>query len=217
MKSKKLIDSNGNVKVPFYHGTSSLFIPSIQEAGLGGRNPVNDNKWVESFGDLFELARQKLGDTPEWPKYRKSLGPIVEQGLSKDGNRHNYSHGETYISPNSSIAARYAMESGCEILYYLRSLSNDLALRGYGSDVQRVLPMNLQNTLHQTYRPFLVRISGLRFRDIDTENGDDKTTVLRQYEEFLRTNQGTTDMTSWKLITTIPKGQLKFLPLSTDL
>jgi hypothetical protein len=50
MKHNKLLDRKGNLRVPFYHGTSSLFIDSIRDAGLGGRNPVKVNHWAECFG-----------------------------------------------------------------------------------------------------------------------------------------------------------------------
>ena len=135
--------------------------------------------------------------------------PIVEQGLSRDGFRFNFSHGETYISPSSLMAQQYALHAGCEILDYIKRLSMHLHNEGHTADVNRIVPMDLQQTLMKTYCPVLVRISGLRFRDIDTENGDDKWAVLRRYEEFLRTSHGEMDITSWKLTTPIPHSQLE--------
>jgi hypothetical protein len=73
--------------------------------------------------------------------------------------------------------------------------------------------MDLQQILIKSYQPILVKINGLRFRDIDTENGDDKWDVLHRYEGFLRTHQGEKDMTSWKLKSPIPVSQLEFLAL----
>jgi len=209
MKHNKLLDRKGNLRVPFYHGTSSLFIDSIWDAGLGGRNPVKVNRWAECFGDLFKLADQKFSDQSRWQEGRVKLLPIVEQGLSRDNLRFNFSHGETYISPSSVMARQYAFPAGCEILDYIKGLSLHLHNEGHTADVHRIVPMDLQQTLIKTYRPVLVRISGLRFRDIDTENGDDKWTVLDRYEEFLRTREGEMDMTSWKLTTSIPHSQLE--------
>lgn len=213
MKSSKLLDCKGNLRKPFYHGTTSLFVESIRETGLGGRNPVKENGWVECFRNLFKLADQKLLDHAQWQEVRVKWLPIVEQGLSKEGFRFNFSHGETYISPDSKMAGQYALNAGCEILDYIKQLSLGLHKEGHTLDVNRIVPMNLQQTLIQTYRPVLVKINGLRFRDIDTENGDDRWAVLDRYEEFLRTKQGEMDMTSWKLKKSIPESQLEFYHL----
>jgi hypothetical protein len=213
MKSSTLLDRKGNFRVAFYHGTSSLFADSIKELGLGGRNPVKTNGWAECFGELFRLADQKLSNHPNWQGGREKLLPIVEQGLTNDGLRFNFSHGETYITPHAMMAEQYGLKTGCEILDYIKNLSLYLHNKGHTQEVNRIVPMDLQQILIKSYQPILVKINGLRFRDIDTENGDDKWDVLHRYEGFLRTHQGEKDMTSWKLKSPIPVSQLEFLAL----
>tara|TARA_R100000306_G_scaffold45172_2_gene43167 strand:+ start:399 stop:1094 length:696 start_codon:yes stop_codon:yes gene_type:complete len=213
MKSSNLLDRKGNFRVAFYHGTSSLFADSIKELGLGGRDPVKTNGWAECFGELFRLADQKLSNHPKWQEGRENLLPIVEQGLSNDGLRFNFAHGETYITPHKMMAEQYGLQAGCEILDYIKTLSLYLHSKGQTLEVNRIVPVDLQQILIKSYRPILVKINGLRFRDIDTENGDDKWEVLYRYEEYLRTKQGEKDMTSWKLNSPVAVNKLEFYEL----
>ena len=47
------IIQNGRLSIPLYHGTSTLFVDSIANHGLGGMNPVKE--W-----SLLELAKEVL-------------------------------------------------------------------------------------------------------------------------------------------------------------
>ncbi|WP_420390687.1 hypothetical protein [Marinobacter sp.] len=210
MKSNKLLDREGNFRCAFYHGTSTLFLDSIRETGLGGRNKVKEFGWAIAFKDLFGLADQRMANSAVWQKVRGGLLPIVKQGLTSDGLQFNFSHGQVYISPVPKIAERYALEAGCEILDYVRRLSLILHHEGYTQDVQSILPTHLQETLGKTYRPVLLKINCLRFRDVETENGVDKLKLLRKYEAFFGGADPDPFMPSWKLVAPVPKSQLEF-------
>lgn len=210
MKSSKLLNPRGDFRCAFYHGTSTLFLNSIQETGLGGRNRVKEFGWAVAFRDLFELADQKVADNAGWQQVRAGLLPIVEQRLTSDGLQFNFSHGQVYISPVPELASQYAMEAGCEILDYVKRLSLILSQKGYTKDVQSILPTHLQETLGKTYRPVLIKIKGLRFRDVETENGVDKVRLLQKYESFFNGTNPDPFMPSWKLTTSVPENQLEF-------
>ncbi|SNC59518.1 hypothetical protein SAMN04487881_0072 [Marinobacter sp. es.048] len=117
MKSNELLDKNGTFKVPFFHGTSSLFLPHIHRHGLGGLNMVRDSGWIDAFGDLFEFAEKNIASMLGWARLRDHLLPILEQGLGNDCNRHHYRHGETCITSAEPIARQYAFPHGCELLF----------------------------------------------------------------------------------------------------
>jgi len=45
---------NGKLTIPLHHGTSSLFLVSIQEHGLGGVNPIEQFRVREYFTEVFK-------------------------------------------------------------------------------------------------------------------------------------------------------------------
>ncbi|NMT62793.1 hypothetical protein [Marinobacter orientalis] len=208
MESNELLDKNGTFKVPFFHGTSSLFLPHIHRHGLGGLNMVQENGWVEGYRDLYDFARKTIGHLDDWPRIEIEYGLVAEQGISRDGNRHNYRHGETYVTPEERMAAKYALDAGCELLSYAKNLIHILQIKTYSLDCLNVLPEQLVEILGQQYRPLLVQIDGLSFHDIATENGDDKLETLDRYQEIRGTGQGAVDLTNWKLLKPVPVQQL---------
>jgi hypothetical protein len=208
MRTSTLLDANGTFTVPFFHGTSSLFLPDIYRFGLGGQDVVKENGWVQAFVDLFEFADRQLHDQPLWIDKRHNLLPIVEQGLTRDGNRHNYQHGETYICPEERVAARYGFSEGCELLHYIKNLIHLLQLKTGSLDCLNVLPRPLISILESEYQPLLFQVDGLSFHEVATENGDDKMETLDRYEKIRGTGQTAVDLTSWKLLKPIPVERL---------
>ena len=66
----KIVNNKGELILNLYHGTSGLFLQSILEHGLGGRNPIDEMNVIDLAGELYEL--RKSGCFP-----RKLKGYVV--------------------------------------------------------------------------------------------------------------------------------------------
>jgi len=121
------IVQNGQLLIPLYHGTSSLFLSSIKDHGLGGRNPVKDWDLLELSRRVLELSENHLKDTEMFAARSGSFRKMTEQ---KTG-RANWQHGDTYLSPAGSTALRYAIDKrfGSELLTYTLGFLDELVRR----------------------------------------------------------------------------------------
>ncbi|MAQ95723.1 MAG: hypothetical protein CMM84_19625 [Rhodothermaceae bacterium] len=105
--------------IPLYHGTSSLFLPSIIEHGLGGRNPVGEYRAHDALRLALSVCDVHLVDDEEWvylvrPTAVRMLGGEVTAG------GFNFRHGAPYLSPSRRSATSYATSNkyGSEIISY---------------------------------------------------------------------------------------------------
>jgi len=102
---------NNELVISLYHGTSSLFVNSIAEYGLGARNPVEELKLLSFLQKLHSLA-EKLLTANEWWDCNKWL---VESMVNQESH---FRHGSSFLSPSRLTAARYAINNpfGSELL-----------------------------------------------------------------------------------------------------
>lgn len=112
----KPVVKNGEFCIPLYHGTSSLFIDSIQALGLGAVNPIEKEDSVGFITRLLKIADMALGSDEEWKASRFAVEWIVEQRSSRDGL--NLQHGDTYLTPSRGSAVGYALTNrfGSELI-----------------------------------------------------------------------------------------------------
>ena len=103
------------IPFPLFHGTSSAFLPSIFEHGLGGRNPVASARAVECLKRLITLADNHLQDQESWESKRYVLELVTQQRVT--GANMNFRHGGAYCSPLENTAVKYALSNkhGSEI------------------------------------------------------------------------------------------------------
>jgi hypothetical protein len=203
------LDHKGNFQKPFYHGTTTLFLDSIRETGLGARNWVKKYGWHDVFVDLFNLGDQLLSDDTHWKAERNNLIPIAHQQNTKDGLDFNFSHGEVYITPIRSVAEKYAkIKCGCELLEYIFIVFYILREKGFLKEAMALVPENVMALYNQPYKPVIILINGLRWRDIVTETGFDKETLLQEYEEYFSSGKIRNEIPAWKLTTQCPASRL---------
>lgn len=102
----------GRLTIPLFHGTSSLFVDSIYEKGLGGEDPVRELKVLPFLSSLREICEETLLDNPEWLAQRW----VVEQ-IARQCNP-AFRHGVSFLSPSHLTAVRYAVSNplGSEII-----------------------------------------------------------------------------------------------------
>jgi len=87
---------------PLYHATSSLFLDSIKEYGLGGVDPVKNFRVIELLIKLEIIADKKISNSTEW-QYSKN---IVSRFTLKNKM---YEHGQVYLTPCLMQARSYAL------------------------------------------------------------------------------------------------------------
>ena len=113
------IVKNGKFSVPLYHGTTSIFVDSIKDNGLGSIDPLDKIGAKSLMEALFELAEKQGWSDDNWLKYRNLLAPLVNQVRNPI---YNFQHGGVYLTYSQELAEKYAIENpfGCEYLQYLR-------------------------------------------------------------------------------------------------
>jgi hypothetical protein len=60
------IIKNGVFNIPLFHGTSSLFLESIQMHGLGGVNPIEVYSVLPFVQEVYEICNDVYSGDEEW-------------------------------------------------------------------------------------------------------------------------------------------------------
>ena len=173
------------VPFPLYHGTSTIFLPSILEAGLGGQNPVAEYRGVQCLDRLVDIADVAFQDSSEWGLERIGLDLMRRQAIT--GGHMNFRHGGAYLSPAEITAVRYAESNavGSELLSECVNLFRRLAEKG-ASDVY---PLRIEFrkvfelSLH-IGKPVLIQITDLPRQSIQTEQAEDPNFNIDQLLSF---------------------------------
>lgn len=121
----------GKVLIPLFHQTSSLFLPSIREVGLGAVNPHEKLRTYDFLRELLELA-SRLKEIPLSSLDLNILRRMANQEVTSGG--FNFRHGGVYLSPSQKKVAGYARRNpyGSELLS--ESLRLYQTLKSLGDD-----------------------------------------------------------------------------------
>lgn len=87
---------------PLYHATSSIFIESIKQFGLGGKNPVNDLRAIELLKELEVLADKELSQLEDWGYFKNVIERLTGQSSKL------YQHNSAYLTPSLYQASNYS-------------------------------------------------------------------------------------------------------------
>lgn len=178
----KLVE-NSKLLIPLYHGTSDIFLPSIQEQGLGAQNPHLQLKTLEFLKDLWECSEKYIRQDESLVVWAMGFEKIVNQEITK-GN-FNFRHGSAYLSPSRTCAVRYALlnQYGSELL------SNALELHEWLKNVDPIASKQLEfkypsiislSSLNPI--PILIEIHDLDIHDIKKEDGEEPESTINLME-----------------------------------
>jgi hypothetical protein len=78
---------------PLYHGTSSIFLPSIRKNGLGGVNPVAQLDVLTSLRHLAASCKDSCTSDPWWDENKKCIEKMAQQQVTAGMN---WRHGAAY-------------------------------------------------------------------------------------------------------------------------
>jgi hypothetical protein len=172
--------------VPLYHGTSTLFLSSIVEFGLGGRNPIKEWRVLEFAKAIYPLVAKHLAIEDDWMVKAQSFKWMVEQRSAAM----NFQHCETYLSASPLTAVRYALNKRCgsELLSYTLDFLAELArlkVDGVCDQLYRIYP-HIFEQLDTSPAPLLIQIDGIAPAAIMAENGRDPEPILNQIHEVMQ-------------------------------
>ena len=101
------IISDGIFRLPLYHGTTSIFMDSIQKFGLGGINAIVKYEAEKFYDCLYNIANNKLENDQEWNSVSFAADLVKEQGVTDTG--YNFKrNGSVYLTPSKLKAIQYA-------------------------------------------------------------------------------------------------------------
>ena len=176
-----LVADNEQMLISLYHGTSKIFLDSIQESGLGAKDPNIMFKSHELLTEMFNLEGWNWSDDPELVAMALPIRYIVDQSVSIGG--FNFRHGNTYLTPSKLAAVRYALTNrlGSELLSTMISLFDELKVRDEGKarEVASKYPI-ISELLNLEHRPLLVEALQVPIRSLRSEKGDAPEVVIDQ-------------------------------------
>ena len=178
-----LVADNGQILISLYHGTSKIFLDSIQESGLGAKDPNIMFKSHELLTEMFNLEGWNWSDDPEFSTMELITRYTVGQSVS--GGGFNFRHGNTYLTPSKLTAVRYALINrlGSELLSMTISLFDELKVRDEGKacEIASRYPI-ISGLLSLEHQPLLVEALRVPIRSLRSEQGDDPEVVIDQID-----------------------------------
>lgn len=156
---------------PLYHGTNSLFLPSIRAHGLGGRNIVKEWRVLDLYKEVIECCRKcshptlARKATEDW-----SVQAVIGQWRQFG----NWRHGPAYVAADKRKAISYAFRSayGSELIDFTFAWLEDLERAEPGIDKRLMTRYQDLEYLRRTPGdPVLLEVSNLSDDDLETEQG----------------------------------------------
>lgn len=215
----------------YYHGTSTIFLDSIQKTGLGGVNPNFDYKNLEVLKFLYNQSEQHLLNNPRYQHLRETSKAMANQddykiwveGINKE-IIHNYKHDSIYVGLSKIRAVIYASTNRygseilerCLVLYQM--LLDNLPDFKIPSDINL---FQIERYLQEDPKPIIIEIINLDDKFLDTELGEDSTDLfyyLRYVLPFksLKEQFEFPQFCNFKLLKPIPSENLRFYALEFD-
>jgi hypothetical protein len=217
LKDRRALVVSGRLTVPVFHGTSTLFYDSILEAGLGGRNIVEDLGLRAVAWSLLELCENELQPDPKWPLDKHGLTKIAEDpSVHQLGEDHgfNFRYGGTYVSASRRTAVTYALLSNCgsealsHVLKLFARLSQarpDLAAR------EEFSPLNA--LVQKQMEPLLVEARDVEVAALRAEQGGSCAAILERIDIALSDLDMYDDVVqqdNFELLQVVPTANLQF-------
>ena len=203
------IIQDGSFNIPLYHGTTSAFIDSIKQHGLGAIDPLKDLNAKTLMQDLFDIAERQNWSDQDWLGCRAKLEPLL---LQSKNETYNFKHGGAYLTYSLELAKRYAIENpfGCEYLQYLRVLLAILTNRNI-PEARKFIDHPVLKVWEKPNDPYVIELSGIKLSDLETELDTDLNKQITEIEHKL--SKGQFDARSFKLTQVITPENLEIIQI----
>ena len=183
------ITDGNQMLIPMYHGTSRMFLASIEQYGLGAKDPNSKIRSYELFSELLEIMEKQDWFYDENLAEQKWIFQMMASQRVTDGG-FNFRHGNAYLSPSILTAAQYASNSryGSEFLSHTIALLEELEKHDsrLAERVTQGYPdiANLRGAKHE---PLLIKAVHVPIANLHAENGND---VLLEIEKMKKLVDG---------------------------
>lgn len=164
----------------YYHGTSTIFLESIRENGLGAINPNIDFNNLKVLVYLKDKCEETLIDNKDYLKIRATTIAMANQTFlpiqDSNGEMHimNYQHDGIYVSMSRIRAATYVVTNkyGSEILGRCIELIKLLK----DNSVDFKIPNEINQFYIEQYidfdaKPIIVEVKNIKDNELLLENG----------------------------------------------
>ena len=170
---------------PLYHGTSSLFIDSIIEFGLGGQNICEKYRIVEMFSQVVAAFKKKQMSSDWWVMEGFICEKMIGSEITNGG--FNFRYGGVYLTPSLETAKRYSQSNkyGSELIsYFIRSYEE--LYKHDSSLADQIFPLNhpLREVMVSGAQPIVLEVNGLSENDLTTEQGEPIDAQLKLMNEM---------------------------------
>lgn len=215
-----MIDRETNIDFnakSLWHGTSTIWMDSICQSGLGAINIAKEYNLIELLGFLYsEILRLNI-NAPELESRRQTISAIITgKPLYHDNITLNYKYDGAYVSMSPLTAAKYAcsIPIGSELLDYCLFLL--YILRKSNIEIPNELNrINIMSMLNHQADPILVEVTSFNDRELVLEDGTNAQAKLHEIrniypklsiEEHFRLIQ----FSNFKLLKSASPSTLKF-------
>jgi hypothetical protein len=181
---------NSIIPFPLFHGTSSVFLPSVRTHGLGGKNIVEDWRILDFLRAGMAIIDGHIDRTDPTIEVQWK---ILQAAASQRVDRMNWRHGATYLIAAQFRAVMYATSSayGSEIISFVGWLFKHCPLACRPAlDAAIVNYPELSQCLRVKHGPLLIRAASVPVSSVLTEKGEDANGVICKLADELAKPDG---------------------------
>lgn len=177
-KMRSIID-NDRFNIPLFHATSTAFLPSILEHGLGRIDIAVDYRALELFELLVDLVETHLPDYGAYYIEQMKLILRQEQGTQ-------WRHGGAFLTPSMSRAVKYAVNShGSELLSIIHGVYEDVIKYVPGTEGIIDEFKDIKQIFALEHRPLLLVVDDVEMKNIRGEDGNEGCHTLNRFFSLL--------------------------------
>lgn len=164
--------------LPLYHGTSTLFVDSIKEFGLGGKNIIQEGKVLEFARKIFPLVKNNLSENDGSGHTVSTFQDMVEQHPL-------FQHGQVFLNMSYDYCTRFTQqrEFGSELIshslyYYGKLLERNLVSPDLLNDYPYMKELKKVDS-----KPVVIKLKDVKWDNLLMENG--RTLPTEDIEKIL--------------------------------
>lgn len=174
-----------SLEFPLYHGTSTIFLKSIAEHGLGGWDPIKEWRVLECLRRVIPVAVRHADRSEFIP----GLLNNAQQMAGQVNSRMNFQHGAVYLSPAKKTAIRYACgkrKKGSELISRTIWLIEELVrleIAEVNEGLYRDFP-EIFDAMDTNVAPVLIKVNSVSEENLLSESGESPCINLERIRKY---------------------------------
>lgn len=207
----------------YYHGTSTLFLPSILANGLGGINPNIKYQTIQLLRHLYFDCEKFLLDNEEFRKHARTTVAMINQEsidieIDNQVQAFHFRHHVIYVSHHEYTAVKHAVinKYGSEIVCRLSLLFSLLKSKIQDYQLPNELDkIGLNKIMSKEYQPVLIKTKPLDHTYLakeDSKTSKEALELMKAVERFAPkdTYELLSQYANFELLKPLPPQDLSF-------